>query len=334
VAVEGYLSERVADVHTRALDLAGQLGVEPKPPLVRSLALACLSRSDFEAARPFGEQLRARAEREGDDVLWVESAYVLGVAAFWQGRLEAARAQFEAAVERCRPEHRAAHLLRYGQDPEAFCGLRLAYTLWLLGRGEEARRACDAALTLAEQSGHSFTRVSTTAWAALLALDQHDEDRFRAHVYTLASSQGTQSAKPTRLFTEALAGYVDVLDGRSQEGIRRVRRALDDARGGEPAAPGLLAMHMRILLRACAEAGEAEAGLAAADEALETGHGAQLWEAEIRRLRAEFLGALGATQDAVEAELRRAVAVAQRQEAQSFELRARASLEHLRAGTL
>ncbi|MDQ4142490.1 MAG: AAA family ATPase, partial [Actinomycetota bacterium] len=232
-AVEGYLSERVTHVHERALRLLAALGVEPEAPLVRSLALATLARGDFDAARPFGEQLRARAEREGDDVLWVESTYVLGVAAFWQGRLEVARAQFEAAVERCRPEHRGDHLLRYGQDPEVFCGMRLAYTLWFLGRDAEARRPLEAALGLAEQIGHPFTQVSTMAWSALLALDQHDEERLLRHLHALAPGADAQS-KPTRLFVQTLSGYGDVLEGRYQEGITRVRRSLDEAREGEP----------------------------------------------------------------------------------------------------
>ena len=106
---------------------------------MRSLALASLTRGDFDAARAFGEQLFGRGERDADDVLWVEGAYVLGVAAYWQGQLRDARAHFEAAVARYRPEHEADHLLRYGQDPETVCLMRLAHTLWLLGRDRRRR---------------------------------------------------------------------------------------------------------------------------------------------------------------------------------------------------
>jgi hypothetical protein len=49
VAVEGYLSGRVTDVHERALALARALGIEPEPPLVRSLALATLTRGTSRA---------------------------------------------------------------------------------------------------------------------------------------------------------------------------------------------------------------------------------------------------------------------------------------------
>jgi DNA-binding SARP family transcriptional activator/tetratricopeptide (TPR) repeat protein len=334
VAVEGYLSERVAQVHERALSLAGALGTEPEAPLVRSLALANLARGDFDAARGFGERLRDRAQRVEDDVLRVESAYVLGVAAYWQGLLEAARGQFETAIERSRPEQRAAHLLHYGQDPEVFCLTRLAHTLWLLGRGDEAERARDAGLALAEQRGHRYSLAVASLWAAILALDQRDEDRLRAHARALDSTDPTAGAPQIRMAASALVGVVDVLDGRSQAGIARIRGARDDAGRGEPIAPGIHTIFMRILLEAYATAGEARLGLEAADEALAMGGGAQLWEAEVRRLRAEFLAALDAGPQELEAELGRAVAVAERQGARSIERRAREDLARIRAGTL
>jgi hypothetical protein len=56
------------------------------------------------------------------------------------------------------------------------------------------------------------------------------------------------------------------------------------------------------------------------------GRGAELWEAEIRRLRAICLAALGAPRDEVGAELERALAVAGRQGARAFEKRIRGTL--------
>src|SRR5207247_184566 len=96
-------------------------------------------------------------EHESDDVLLVESAYVLGIAAFWQAEFEAARSHFEAAVERYRPEHRHAHLLQYGQDPKVVCLSRLGNTLWFLGHTDAALRARDAALALADEIGHPLS---------------------------------------------------------------------------------------------------------------------------------------------------------------------------------
>ena len=332
VAVEGYLSDRVAGVHERALGLARSLGVDPEPPLVRSLALAMLTRGEFERARPLGERLRARAEQASDQALWVESAYVLGLSAYWLGRLDDARQEFETALRRFHPEHRSEHLIRYGQDPESFCRMRLAHTLWLLGREHEAASARDSALVSADRLGHPYSHAAALVFAFLIALDQGDDDRLRSYLDDLRSAPRLAEAGPTRSGAEAFAGYVDLLDGRSEDGIERMRLALTEARRTGPAAPGHLGFLMRVLVEALARAGEADAGVAAADEALAIGGGAQLWEAEIRRLRANFLQPVAGGLEEVEAELVRAIEVAQRQGARPFERRARGDLDRLRTG--
>ena len=63
--VEGYASERLAEVQRRGLELAAELGVEPAAPLLRSTATASLARGDFEGARRVGERLRAGAPARG-----------------------------------------------------------------------------------------------------------------------------------------------------------------------------------------------------------------------------------------------------------------------------
>jgi DNA-binding SARP family transcriptional activator len=333
LAVEGYFSGRIAEVHERALELAGAYGVDLAAPLLRSLALASLARGDFEAGREFGEELLVRGERERDGVLEVEGGYVLGIAAYWQGRLTAARAHFEDTIERCRPEHRIAHLVSYGQDPEIICMTRLAHTLALLGEQEEAERARDLGLELADERGHPYSRAVAAVFAGLLALDQRDEQWLRRHANELSSTDPAYEAPQIRIVADLFAALLEVLGDRSSQAAERVRDLVLAARRDEPATPGFHALLMRILLESCAGVGDAEAGLAAADEALGMGGGTQLWEAEIRRLRAGFLAALGAPTEQVEAELERALEVAKRQEARTFEPRARADLEALRAGT-
>ena len=128
-------------------------------------------------------------------------------------------------------------------------------------------------------------------WAAILALDQRDEKRFRHHVAALEAAADAHSPRQIRYTLEAFGGYVDVLDGRSEEGIARVRRALDDTSTGDAPAPGTPGILAHMLLAACLHAGAAAAGLVAADAALGTGRGAELWEAEMRRMRAQFLAA-------------------------------------------
>jgi DNA-binding SARP family transcriptional activator/tetratricopeptide (TPR) repeat protein len=330
VAYEGYGSERMARVHARALQLAEQLGSDPEPPLVWSLALAALTRGDWKPAREFGQRLRDRAERDDDQVLWVESDYIQGIAAYWPGRLADARAHFEAAMERFRPARRRAHVLRYGQDPELIVRLRLAHTLWLLGDPDDADRQRDLALSAADESTHAYSRATVWVWSAVLAMDRGDAVELRRQVHALDAHGLDDAPAQVLLPAEMFAGYLEVLEGRTAAGLARVRDVRERLARGEAPAPGLPGIATRLLLEGCAMAGEPEAGLALADEALGMGRGAELWEAEIRRLRATFLVALGVPACEIRAELGRALAVARRQRAQAFEERIRETLAERR----
>ena len=325
LALEGYASERITRVHARALPLAGQLSSEPEPPLVWSLAMAALSRGEWESARGFAERLRVRAEQDDDQVLWVESDYMRGIAAYWPGRLTEARGHFEVAMERFLPARRRAHVLRYGQDPELVVRLRLAHALWLLGDPEGADRQRDLALQAARESTHAYSRAVALVWAAILAMDRGDSPGVRRHVRALAAMEDEGPAQ-IRLGTEMFGGHLDVLDGRTDRGLARVRTVRAQLVSGAAPAPGVPGVATRLLLEGYLIAGEPQAGLALADEALGMGRGAELWEAEIRRLRATFLTALGAPAAKVEAELDRALAVARRQRARAFEQRIRETL--------
>ncbi len=288
-AVEGYGSERLEQVHERAAELAGRLGAEPEAPLVRSQAVAALTRGDFDAARAAGEQLLARGRREGDDVLAVEGEWVLAIAAYWTGELASARQHLEAALDRWRPEHRAEHLLRYGQDTELTCRIRLAHTLWLLGRTDDAAGVRDATVAAAEAREHPHTRGIVHLWSALIALDARDEAALKVYSELLAIHEGGPMARAA----EVLAGLVDVLEGRTAQGLDRARRVVEHGARTGPAAPGEAGLHLRVLVEACALAGDPRAGVDAADRALGTSNGAQPWTTEIRRLRGVFEDALG-----------------------------------------
>ncbi|MFC5995190.1 ATP-binding protein [Pseudonocardia hispaniensis] len=326
VACEGYGSQRMARVHARALQLVEQLGNEPEPPLVWSLALAALTRGDWDSAREFGERLRARAERDGDPILWVESDYIRGVAAYWPGRLAEARDHFEAALRRFRPARRHAHVLRYGQDPELLVRLRLAHTLWMLGHPEEADRQQALAIAAAQRSTHAYSRAVVWVWASILALDRGVAAELRRHVAALDASAVDDAPRQIRLPAEMFGGYLDVLEGRGEQGLARLRGVREHLVAGEAPAPGVPGVATRTLLAGYALAGEPQAGLALADEALRMGRGAELWEVEIRRLRAAFLAALRAPAGEVDAELRRALAVARHQGARAFERKVQETL--------
>jgi hypothetical protein len=330
LAVAGYAPERLSEIHAKARQLAAQLAVDPEPPLVWSMALSALVRGEWQTGRELAERLRARAQRNQDPVLRVESDYILGIASYWVGELRSARSHFEAAIELFRPERRRAHVLRYGQDPELVVRLRLAHTLWLLGHDAAADRQRELALAAVHDSSHPYSRAITYLWAAIFAMDRADVAEFRRQVHAVDPYVTDDAPGQVRLPMELFTGYLEVLDGQREVGLARLRDAQEQLVAA-PFTPGQPGLATRILLAGHAVAAEPEQGLALADAALGMGRGAELWEAEIRRLRAIFLAELGAFAEEVQAELDLALGVARRQGARAFERRIRGTLTERRA---
>jgi tetratricopeptide (TPR) repeat protein len=299
--------------------------------LLRSTATASLAQGDFEGARRVGERLRATGASEGDDVRAVQGEYVLGIAAFWAGEFEAARRHFEAAVDRYRLGRRSDRLIHYGATTEVLCRSRLGNTLGFLGHLDAAVQARAAALDRAAESGHAHSREAALVFGAMLALELRDLPAVRACTAELATRPG-DLALPMRVVADALAGYVEVLDGRGTVGVARIRHALEDPAEAEH-APGMHAMIARVLLEACVATGDAPTALAAADRLLGRDDKVRTWESEGRRRRGELLAVLGAPGGDAEAELQRALEVARSQGAKLLELRAAASLLRRRLAT-
>jgi hypothetical protein len=304
--VEGFASDRLATAQQRALQLAGLLGRRPEAPVLRSVVMSRLCRDEFDAAAVAAGQLRDEAVRTHDEGLLAESTYLLGIGAFWGGRLQAGRDHFVDVVTTYRPEQRPQHLVRFGQDPQIVCLSRLGNTLRFLGDLDGARRARDDAVALADSVGHPFSRGVALIFAALLAIDLGETDRVVDLVDALR--RDAHPARPNDIKTEALSGYVEIVAGRPAAGLEQLRRAIETS-GPVNHAPGFRAALMRLLVAAQLLAGDPEGGLVAADEALRPG-GTRLWEADVRIARARFLEDLHRPREEVDAELGRALVVA------------------------
>src|SRR5208337_5008725 len=122
---------------------------------------------------------------------------------------------------------------------------------------------------------------------------------------------------------------VAVQEGAIDEGIRAMLEARDAFRG----AGDMLTFYWCawILANAYLTARRPAEGLAAVDEAIAAADEVQMrfFEAETHRLKGELLILAGAPESDAEASIRRALAIAQRQEAKGWELRAATSLARL-----
>jgi predicted ATPase len=137
-------------------------------------------------------------------------------------------------------------------------------------------------------------------------------------------------------FTEILA-YATVMrglemaqQGRNEEGIAQIQEGLAASRatGAELTRPSFLC----VLAEVCMETGRLDDGLSALTEALAAAdqHGNRYYEAEMHRLQGELL-LRQKDSNAAKAQscFQRAIAIARRQSAKWFELRATTSLARL-----
>ena len=213
---------------------------------------------------------------------------MLGIAAFWQGELDAARGHFEAAVARYRPEQRGR------PPPPLRAGPRggLPDRAWRTrsgssGDAETAARARERTLALADEMRPSRTAArsrssSRRCWRSTCATSSGCASRRRPS----GPRRPRHGARQLRIPPRCSPASSTCSTAMRSEGIARVRPPSGRRAAGEPAAPGEAGMIARVLLEACALAGDARQGLAVADRALELGMGALVWEAESRRLRA------------------------------------------------
>src|SRR6266516_1707219 len=125
------------------------------------------------------------------------------------------------------------------------------------------------------------------------------------------------------------SSYALALEQPDEEYIGRLRESISEFKASS--ARLRLPYYLSLLAQVYGKAGRAEEGLACIYEALAEAriHNERWWDAELHRLRGEFL--LLGSADAVdgEAAILRAISIAQSQQARSLELRATMSLARL-----
>jgi predicted ATPase len=210
----------------------------------------------------------------------------------------------------------------------------LAWAIWPLGEFDCARQLEEAAIARAHSVGHIATLVYAEFWKALLEILRDDVDRAAPHAVKtleLAREHGLQMFSALGI---ALNGWVRAAQGELEAGIAEMRQGISafhdqGLRLITPALDSLLATLE-------AEGGAIDAALARLDQAfVEVEHTGQRWyEAEMHRIRGEILlrRDLANTSSAEDAFLT-AIAIAQRQKARSFLLRAALALATLYQAT-
>jgi predicted ATPase len=340
---KGYAAPEVEHSLTRARELCQLVGDTPQLGLVLwGLHRFYFMRAEHRTAQELAGQLLSLAQHAPAPSLLLAAHTALGGALGVQGHLTAAREHLVPELPRVEPQQRWAPAFHYAVDPGVLRPLFTAYTLWSLGYADAALQRLQALLTLAQELAHPFSKAVVqggTACIQQLRRDIPDTQARAEATLTLAIEQGF----PYWLASGAiLRGWALAVQGQAAEGISHMQQGLAAYRatGAEYCRPFWLAM----LAEAYGQVGRADEGLRVLDEALahvdKTGE--RFWEAELHRLQGALLLIHGTGKGSArtaapelsrlaeaEACFVRALDIARRQQAKSWELRAATSLSRL-----
>jgi predicted ATPase len=331
VMAKGVGVPEVEHAYIQAHALCQQVGETPElVPVLYGLHRFYMGRLQLHTAREIDETLLRLAQRAEDPALAVIAHYALGTTWLFFGALPAARLHLEEAIARYTPDQHRAPVFRIGQDLGVGCRAYAAWTLWLLGYPEQALARLREALALAHELSHPYSQAFAWCFAARVHQFRRDVPAVHEHAeaaVALATEQGFPfwAARGT-----TLRGWALAMQGQGEAGLAQLRQGMAAllAMGQELSRPVCLT----LLAEATGHGGHVEEGLRLLAEALTaleaSGRGDLL--AEAYRLQGELL-LRQAIPEATQAEacFQQALAIARRQQAKSWELRAATSLVHL-----
>jgi len=258
----------------------------------------------------------------------------LGMILFCLGEFVLAQDHLEQGIALYDPRKNSPLVSGDVQDPKVTCLSYAALALWLLGFPDRALKRIHEALTLAQELSHPFSLAFALDYAAYLdhfRREGHAAQERAEALMLLATEQGF----PLWLADgTVLHGWTLAEQGKG-EGIAQIRQGLvaKRATGAELARLYELA----LLAKAQGKVGQAEEGLSTLAEALAVVDktGERRYEAELYRLKGELTLQQSNVQDLafrgkeVEECFYKAIEIASKQQAKSWELRASTSLSRL-----
>jgi predicted ATPase len=331
IVIKGYGAPEVEHTYVRAHELCQQVD-DPAQlfPVLRGLWNRYLMRAEHQKGLELGEQLLSLAYRLHEPASLVEAHRVLGTVLWNRGELLLAHEHLEQGRALYEPHQHRTLAFLYGADPGAVCRIYAALVLWSLGHPQQARQRMEEALTLARELSHPHSLAFVLVFAAVLH-----------HLCGEVQVASVQTEAVTRLAAEhgiaqwfaggtILRGWAVAAQGQATEGIAQIHQGLAAWRAAW--AECLRPYWLALLAEAYAAGDDPTGGLHALAEALaliET-TGERWYEAELHRLKGEFL-LLNSQEQQGEAAacFQQALAIARRQQAKSWELRAAMSLSRL-----
>jgi len=329
MAAKGFGAEETVLALNRALKLCRRLNAPPQIfPVLSGLVGAHLMRGEIENARELAQDLLTLAQNRNDRTALLMGHRILGMSLFTLGELTAAKRELKNAIKL--PAQHAPAALIFSQDFKSTAQAYLGLTIVLLGDTEGGLAHSRDALAYAEQLRHPHSVsyvLSFLAGAYLVAGNAHAAFPVAERTIAYSNEYGFPQWSAGGLM---LRGWARVDLGEVEAGLADLRNSI---RGLE-ATGTLIWMQFAHyhLARALAASGRLEPAMELVERILaEIGaSGGRWYESEIHRLKGDILRIQGKSVSEIEPQYEAAIAVAKRQGARAWELRAAESLDALR----
>jgi class 3 adenylate cyclase/predicted ATPase len=329
LVVKGYGAPEMGDAYARARELWEQLGSPSeflRIPFGQSRYHAACGELDL--AQRLDEDLLRLSRQRGDSAGLVLTYNSSGRNLYLAGRFALSRSHLEEALALYDPISHRSLVHEAGIYPHVNSMSPLGIVLFCLGYPDQALAASNAGIAEARKLAHQPSLAFSLAHCARLLSLIGDDAALDERTDQLVAVTTEQGFPQWRAQGAIYRGWLKVKNGDVSEGISLLRSG---SAGARAAAPVWTPLHIALLAAACEIAGQVDEGLTQLNDALQIVErtGERILAAELNRLKGQLLARQGHSA-AAEQLYRKAISVAQEQEAKLWELRATASLARLR----
>ena len=338
----GYSAPAVSANYARARTLCEGVGDERQLfEIMHAVWYAQIVGSHVDAAEETAHELARMAERQPAPEFRLRAEVALGRCEFWQGHFRLAARRFTRFLEDVSRQPIEVGDHTYGVDPVVAAYGVGSLALWFLGHVDQAHARARDGIAYAEESRRPHSLASALIHATMLESICGDADAAARHAARSAQVSADHAVANFGPMSRVFAGAALAARGDVEGGLSEMLPALDEHR----AVVGSHITDIMLALLATAygqaqrwDAGlqQVDSGIALSEATLDRVYAAELWRVKgelllgkartaNRRKKAAIDSLVGAAQQC----FRRALKIAQSQEARSLELRCAMSLTRL-----
>jgi class 3 adenylate cyclase/predicted ATPase len=326
VASRGIAAPETGSAYARARVLCERLGDNVSLiPVLSGQISHHFGRAEYALAQRTAEDLLRLAKSRGDTASELVGSRSMGLNLHLLGEFRDAARSFERVLQLYDPSEHGALTAVAAYDMRALALTYLSVDLFILGRTDEALSRGEEAITWSRRLNHPHTLGYALSFGALAHLLRGENEKAEAlteEVLTLAAAQNLPVWLPS---ANIFRGYLRVARG-DTEALAFARQGIvaKNAQGSVLNQPFFLS----LLAESCERVGQAEEALSLLAEAFAIAErtGERWFEAELYRLRGDWLLVHSGMEAEAETCWQQAIALGRQQAAKIWELRSAVSL--------